>query len=433
MLKNHPWSAERSAIARSCRNAVGAVLLVLGVAAPGSALAALYLPPMDLNAHCVQRYGSGAFATLTQNNAYGWSCYKNGQYLGMDLNQACQTQHVNGYQAVYRNFSDPYSWYCQLRANYTSQNNMVHSLYAWKGQYIALRTPDVTTCDLPRIALLVDGLDKGYTFYRDVTGRTPSLFRNYQGLASLAVLPSGHVTGCGSASDPACGHVGSTGIEFKYDLYNSNICTDAALGLHNQVGFYELGRNFWFYGNQLKSNNPSYEHAMVTGYAVLMRFLAMEYHGLPVSSSHSTLYTNVKALTYTYRTTTATCGTSGASNTPIGPGSSTCYQHDWQNTLLTNQGINGLGTTDLFASFVLKLKDVHGWPFIFQLWRKVEQLGTVTSPYSSADNFVLAASRAAGVNLSDVFEHTWRWPLSSSIRITLQSEFGNPVSGTPYL
>ncbi|WP_143097141.1 calcium-binding protein [Myxococcus fulvus] len=407
--------------------------LVWGAVAPGSAQAALQYPPMDLNAHCVQRYGSGAFATLTANNAYGWSCYKNGQYLGMDLNQACQTQHTNGFQAAYRNFNDAYSWYCQLRANYTSQKGQVHSLFVWKGQYVALRTPDTTTCDVNRIAMLVDGFDRGYQFYSDVTGRTPSLFRHYQNLDSMAVLPSGYVTGCASASDPACGEIAQTGIEFKYDLYNANICTEAAMSLHNQVGFYELGRNFWFYSGQLSSTNSNYAHAMTTGYAVLMRFLSMEYTGLAVSSNHATLHTNVKKLVDTYASATVACGTAGATSTPTPSNSSLCYKHDWTNTLLANQGLNSLGTTDLFASFVMRLKRVHNWAFVFQLWRKVGALSSVTSPYSSADNFVLAASRAANVNLSDVFADAWRWPLSSSVRITLQNEFGNPVSTAPYL
>ncbi|MBZ4408785.1 calcium-binding protein [Myxococcus faecalis] len=416
--------------------------LVWGAVAPGSAQAALQLPGLDLTAHCVQRYGSGAFATLTANNAYGWSCYKNGQYLGMDLNQACQTQHTNGFQAAYRNFNDAYSWYCQLRANYTSQQGLTHSLYVWKGQYVALRTPDITTCAsstkeiTAQMALLVDGFDRGYTFYKDVTGAQPSLFRNYYGLNSMAVLPSGYATGCGSSTDPACGERGRTGIEFRYNLYQTDICAEAlaTVATLNNTGFYELGRNFWFYENQLASTNGNYAHAMVTGYAVLMRFLSMDYYALPVSTGHASLYNNVKSLVNTYRIATAPCTTPGVSGTRVSPGSTTCYQHDWANTLLVKQGVGGLDTTDLFASFVLRLKHVHGWPFIFQLWRKVGAIsGTATSPYTSADNFVLAASRAANVNLADVFETAWRWPVSMSVRNTLQSELGNPVSTTPYL
>lgn len=432
MLKTHPWGAMRSATARACRQVLGALLCVIGVAAPGSALAAIDLPGMNLNDHCVQLYGAGAFSTLTQNNAYGWSCYKNGQYLPMDLNLACQTQHTNGYQAAYKDFNNAYSWYCLLRASYTSMNSTSHTLYVWKGANIALRTPDLTTCNLTQVTLVIDGLDKGYTFYKDVTGKTPSLNKHYQNLDSLSALPSGSSTGC-AASDPACGYLGNTGIEFKFDTFSNYICPEAALGKHNQVGFYELGRNFWFYDGELKSTNSNYAHAMVTGYAVLMRFLAMDYQGLPVTNTHTTQYTNVKALVDTYRTDSATCGTAGITSTQISPGSAYCFKHDWTNTLLANQGVGGFGTTDLFASFVMRLKRVHDWSFIFQLWRKVEALGNVTTPNAAADNFILAASRAAGVNLSDVFQVAWRWPLSGSVRTQIQSELGSPVSTTPYL
>ncbi len=436
MLKNHPWSAERSAIARSCRNAVGAVLWVLAVAAPGSALAAIDLPGMNLTAHCVQLYGSGATATLTQNNAYGWSCLHNGQYKGMNLNLACSTQHTDGYQAAYKDFNDPYSWYCVLRKSYTSMNSSNYTLYVWKGQYVALRTPDLTTCNVTQLSLVIDGLDKGYAFYQYATGKTPTLnasypSRHYLGRDSITALPSGAVTGC-AASSPACGYVGQTGIEIKFDTFQNYICPEAALGKHNQVGFYELGRNFWFYDGELKSTNANYGDAMVTGYAVLMRYLAMEYYGLPVTTAHDTQYANTKALVDTYRDANVLCGTAGATSTQISPGSAYCFKHDWTNTLLANQGISGLGTTDLFASFVLRLKRVHGWSFALVLWRQVEALGNVTTPYESADNFLLAASRAAGANLADLFQYKWRWPVSSSIRTQLQGELGTPVSTIPY-
>lgn len=198
------------------------------------------------------------------------------------------------------------------------------------------------------------------------------------------------------------------------------------------MGFYELGRNFWFYDGELKSTNANYGDAMVTGYAVLMRYLAMEYYGLPVTTAHDTQYANTKALVDTYRDANVLCGTAGATSTQISPGSAYCFKHDWTNTLLANQGISGLGTTDLFASFVLRLKRVHGWSFALVLWRQVEALGNVTTPYESADNFLLAASRAAGANLADLFQYKWRWPVSSSIRTQLQGELGTPVSTIPY-
>ncbi|WP_284663311.1 calcium-binding protein [Myxococcus sp. SDU36] len=420
-----------------------ALVLALAIVVPWSASAqAMTLPGMNLTQHCQTLYGSTAFSYLQQPNptAFSWKCWHQSQAKSMDLNRACRDQYkhyVNGveidegYEAAYQNYSDPYSWYCVLRNPYATAQvpSYKPELYLWKGRNIALRTPDRTTCTTPQIQHIVTGIDKGVDFYAEVTGDDPPQHLHYDELNSLAVLPSGAALPCVGV---ACGYRGFTGVEFKFEVFRDQMCPDAAAGVHDSTPYYELGRNYWFYETKLSSNESNYGHSIRTGYAVAMRFLAMSYEGLSGNSAHNTLYTQILGLVDTYRTTTVACGTSGATTTPTTPGGSTCYRYDWSNTLRANSGLAGRNSTDLFASIIFRLHRQHGWNFINNVWKEAATLSNVTSPFHAADNFVFAASRAAGVNLADVFQNSWRWPLSSSARTQLQSELGSPVSVTPY-
>ncbi|AEI68858.1 hypothetical protein [Corallococcus macrosporus] len=411
------------------------LVLALSIMAPWSASAqAMTLPGMNLTQHCQTLYDTTAYSYLQQPNptAFSWKCWHQGQSKAMDLNKACRDQYPNeGHEAAYLSYSDPYSWYCVLKNSYTPVNstNSPAQLYLWKGRKIALRTPDRTTCTTQQIKHIVTGIDKGVDFYEDVTGDSPSPHYRYGNLNSFAVLPSGYAMSCVGV---ACGFVGFTGVEISFPVFRDEMCPAAAAGVHDSTPFYELGRNYWFYGAQLASSESTYGTSIRTGYAVAMRFLAMEYEGLSGTSAHDTLYGQIEGLVDTYRTATVACGTPGATATPTTPGGSTCYRYDWENTLRAGNGLSGRSAPDLFASFVFRLHSQHGWPFINYVWRDAADLGSVTSVYHAADNFIIAASRAAGVNLSDVFQYSWRWPLSSSVRTQLQSELGAPVPASWY-
>jgi hypothetical protein len=52
---------------------------------------------------------------LEQFDAYGWKCTRATERAGMYMTAACVwTYQVPGAVAGYRNYSDPYSWYCYV-------------------------------------------------------------------------------------------------------------------------------------------------------------------------------------------------------------------------------------------------------------------------------------------------------------------------------
>jgi hypothetical protein len=75
---------------------------------------------VNLQEYCQSTYGTAiqvAQAVLIEQNAYGWRCKvtdNNSTPLYYDINvtDACQSQYGSGAQDAYRDFDDPYSWYC---------------------------------------------------------------------------------------------------------------------------------------------------------------------------------------------------------------------------------------------------------------------------------------------------------------------------------
>jgi hypothetical protein len=67
---------------------------------------------MDLIWYCSYKYGSSARLVLRENNAYGWKCEVDRQYLAIDTSSVCRVMYGSTYQATMGNFNDSDSWYC---------------------------------------------------------------------------------------------------------------------------------------------------------------------------------------------------------------------------------------------------------------------------------------------------------------------------------
>ncbi len=271
---------------------------------------------------------------------------------------------------------------------YTAFNGNVLNLFAWEGNKVMILS---RKSDLNRIVMYkwLKAMDTTYGYYKSCTGRDPAtLPQTYiNNRTTIADVPAT----CGAG----CAYLGFTGIEMQntyFDImYNAINNNDE----YDQVAFYEFGRNFWFYGNKLayKANDP-----VTTGYAVFMRFMAMNAAGVkgaPFGSlSFSEFQNRVIELIDLYL------------NNP---------SLNWNNTLGANQGVPGAfgGATDLFASFCFRLKrDYGGETFVKNVWKQAELRPDANSTQDAVDNFFLASCAAANKNLTVLFQ-SWRWPLSA--------------------
>lgn len=281
-------------------------------------------------------------------------------------------------------------WLHQLPPQQYTTFDGQHSLTLtpWQGQHVAVLVPDPRSGEV--MAKIVGALDRAWSYYRATTGRVPSANRAINGRLPIAVVPDGDTCGAG------CGWLGSTGIEIAQPYFDILYNQVSNQGLYDQVLFYELGRNFWFYTDQLTApDNTAYRDAVTTGFAVLMRFQSMAaahapgapFNGTPFNAFRS----QVAGLIDVYESdpTKTFAGTLGADLSP-----------------------GAYGGSDFFASIMMRLAARHGGQaFLSRFWRhSVPGRGTATSTTAAVTNLVTSASAAACVDLSRVFYQRWGFP-----------------------
>jgi hypothetical protein len=289
----------------------------------------------------------------------------------------------------------------QVSFTYTTFQGDVLNLYKYEGNNTLILT-NSNTLNLSTMNNWLNATDGAYNFYYDCTNQYPSCYNNitcFNGKSTIARVDAT----CGAG----CGYLGWTGIEVLNTYFDNTYTRILNDNEFDQIIFYEFGRNFWFYDNKLKyqTNDP-----IVTGYAVFMRFMAIESLGLNAAPFNGTLDFNI------FR--------DEVRNLRV------LYMNDanlnWANTLGVGQGVpsSGWGATDLFASFCFYLKENYGgMNWVQNVWKKAELRPVANTTQDAVDNFIIAASEAANVNLSSLFQY-WKWTPSPSAIAYLNSTVG---------
>lgn len=271
---------------------------------------------------------------------------------------------------------------------YTSFDGTSYNLNVWEGKKVAVLSRNL---NLNKTAMFnwAKTMDTVYGYYKLCTGIEPGIAKIVNNHTTVADV----TTTCGAG----CGYLGATGIELQNTYFDNMYNGINNNNQYDQANFYEFGRNFWFYGNQLayKTNDP-----ITTGYAVLMRFMSLDASGVAGGPFNGTMpYAQ-------FKTAVTNLVDQYLANTSL----------NWANTLGANAGVPGQfgGATDLFASFVMRLKrDYGGETFIQNVWKKAGLRPNAITTQDAVDNFFLASCAAANKNLTTVFQ-TWRWPLSAT-------------------
>ncbi|SMF84112.1 hypothetical protein [Pseudobacteriovorax antillogorgiicola] len=70
---------------------------------------------VNIDSWCKFQYGSSWRAKLNGADAYSWACALSQNNLrNVDIVAACKLQYRNVVGVDYRNFADPYSWFCKI-------------------------------------------------------------------------------------------------------------------------------------------------------------------------------------------------------------------------------------------------------------------------------------------------------------------------------
>ena len=275
---------------------------------------------------------------------------------------------------------------------YKAFNNIKYQLCPCVGKNIALLVPP-SIYEKSILNTIVAKIDLAYDFYFITTGKTPTLYYKYLTYATIAVVNST----CGAG----CGFLGATGIEIITEYFNTLYNNVKNNNLYDQIVFYELGRNFWFYRKYIEYVDADEIANITTGYAIFMRFASMEYAGINGSNFGNLSFNTFKQ--------------SVIDNFLI-------YLNDnslsWFNTFKIGKSATGGNSTTLVASMFFKLNELFGEPFtqttensfISKLWRAVSNTPIRLNTQDAIDNLVTATSIASGVDAKPLFK-SWKFPL----------------------
>lgn len=291
-----------------------------------------------------------------------------------------------------------------LPVPYTSMDRKNLILFPILGRNLVLLVPN-SNFDQDVLKKMVDTLDLVYDFYYYSTGRQPLLSFNYQGKATVAVVPS--------TCDEVCSSQGMTGIELQSEYFEKFYLWVKDYNQYDPSVIEALGRNFWFYDNEIEYKKDDFTATISTGYGVFMRTLAIEATGITPTSSQDRDYykekADVEGLLPVY------------------------WQYaslNWDNTLrIGNAPPNSIGLDGghFFASILFDLRKRFGNPFTQWIWKEVDLRPDAETTQEAVDNFVLAACAATEKNLTDLFVQRYRWSVSSAAVKEAITRFGNAI------
>jgi hypothetical protein len=265
------------------------------------------------------------------------------------------------------------------------QQGLELELVPWKGREITFLTV-AGDLDPGTMTRFVGHLDAGWRLYAGLTGHQPRKHRAVDGLPTIAAVPGGGLT-CGYG----CGYVGATGIEMThfYDGHYPALRKSPDAVPH--AYFYEMGRNYYTFGRK--------HDAFTTGFAVFMRYVCVDTLELEDgdTGTRRTIDEAITAYEQTdlpfLRTFTNADGLSEKQNR--------------LETSPTDQPV-------MYASAMLRLRETHGDEWLKKFYRQLATCPDADSrtregARAQCFHWFLAASCAAGKDLSPTFIKAWRF------------------------
>jgi hypothetical protein len=167
------------------------------------------------------------------------------------------------------------------KTNYTDFDGDTIRMKIWMGEHIAILTPAGISPDGSVMHNLVKAFDGGFSYYESITGRDPTPYdpTTINGRDTIAIVPD-------TLGNAASTYVGFNGSEIAAAYFGGPFGTPVqsfptynAMSEHgtvNSLMFYEFGRSFWFYGDQLG------DYGFVTGFAYINREFAIMKAGFPI-------------------------------------------------------------------------------------------------------------------------------------------------------
>jgi hypothetical protein len=270
----------------------------------------------------------------------------------------------------------------------------------WVGKNISFLT---TSPDLDRktMSVFLARLDQGWELYAKQIGRAPAPNRILRGKPIIAAVPDPSFT-CGIG----CGFMGTTGIEVGGFYSTDYGLVSKQPDTFPHYYFYEMGRNYWLFGEQL--------HSFATGFAVFMRYVCMD--GLQIRDTDASTRKVIEQAESRLNDTNLTF---------LQAFTMTAGMSEKENRL------RDLAPSDqpvMFASAMLRLRGEYGgdeWVTrFFRYLADCPRAGSDNTPDSGQAqglNWLVAASCAARHDLTPLFTNRWRLPVGPKTQSALRA------------
>jgi serralysin len=204
--------------------------------------------------------------------------------------------------------------------------------------------------------------------------------------------------------------LGVTGIEISSETMN-RLLIEANLDRYNQAVFYELGRNYWFFADQLPMG------VFTTGFAHVHRFYAMEAAGLVGAPWDDNL--DFDGFRHAILVELLDRYLADSSLT-------------WQNTLATDKLPRGspawmIDGAFLAAAFFHRIRRDHGHAGYRRFWQLMATAQKGSTPKDAVTRFVQVARAATGQDYRSL--HVPSHDLTAPSRCRASSAISNASSG----
>lgn len=282
------------------------------------------------------------------------------------------------------------------------QRELSTDLVPWAGEEIIFLSVD-DSLDPKLMRLWVSRLDAGWKLYADLTGQRPRPFKQHEGRATIAGVPSSELT-CGVG----CGYIGATGIELaKFYQQDYPQLEERPEAMPHYV-FYEMGRNFYTFEDR--------HSCFITGFAVFMRYVCMD--ALEVEDPDLATRNAIESMESHFKASDH--GFLDLFTTSTGIGEKEARIHDGEGRLLhpSDQPVT-------YASAMMRLhRECGGNAWLRGFFRALAS-SPPSSPHTlegargQAWSWLLSASLAARKDLSPIFVDEWKLPLAKETRAAL--------------
>lgn len=196
-----------------------------------------------------------------------------------------------------------------------------------------------------------------------------------------------------------CGRIGFPGIEIQTGKFLKIYNSYTKYKKFDSLVFYELGRNFWFYDDQLTCSESGISNAMRTGFAVFMRNICVDKLSIDADSinyiSYNQYLKDLKSIFYYYSADT----TLNIDKVLI---------DDILPEISSDLEVTG---SNFWASLLFFLYDQKGFgdDWLNRIWSDISKKPESQNENDILKNFFSACNPASEETIENLFENSIKW------------------------